>query len=60
MITPSAAEVEAAARAMCDEIGVPQEGTIFEPRTKRMLPAWEHQIPKAIAALRAAARVRAK
>ncbi len=54
--TPSAAEVEAAARAMCDEIVTPQDGKIFEPRTKQILPAWEHQRPKAIAALRAGCR----
>jgi hypothetical protein len=57
---PSAAEVEAAARAMCDEIGVPQEGEIFDPRSGQFLTSWKHQQPKAIAALRAAAKVRAK
>ena len=43
--------IEQVARALCKAIGVPADELAWEPRRKEMLVAWQHQLPKARAAI---------
>ena len=42
--------IERVARALCRAIGVPEDGLVQDRPGGNILPAWQHQLPKAEAA----------